>query len=188
MTRSAWLCIWTASLVMGVLANPAFIHLSVLFTTEGCDITVTAYLMSMIGVLLTVSKILLGRLADTVGGKKACTIFGVILFAGLILCCMTFTRSNVVVISATLLTGIGLSISTVSPSIWASDLSDSQEEYPGVLKRIQLLYALGTLCFSSVPGIIADLFGGYIPAYGLFAFLLCFSIFMMRRVYKKRQG
>lgn len=44
------------------------------------------------------------------------------------------------------------------------------------LQSVPLIYACGALTFSSMPGVIADMTGGYIPAYILFSILIFCSL------------
>ena len=136
--------------------------------------------------ILTVSKVIFGRIADKLGGKRTCTLFSFILFAGMALCALCFLHKTGIIIAAALISGIGLSISTVSPSVWSSDIALTGEQYPKVLKRIQLLFALGAMLFQSVPGILADIFGTYTISYAIFAVLILISLFAIRKVYKIR--
>ena len=51
---------------------------------------------------------------------------------------------------------------TVGISIWAANLS-SEEGYVRTLRNYQVSYTIGGLAFSSVPGLLADLTGSYLP-------------------------
>ena len=61
-------------------------------------------------------------------------------------------------------------------SVWAGDMA-SPDRFPVVVRRLQVIYAGGALAFASVPGILADRFGGsYIPAYVLFSAFLALAL------------
>lgn len=45
-------------------------------------------------------------------------------------------------------------------------------------------YGLGGIVLSFLPGAIADLAGGYAPAYAVFAVMLLYSLFMLQSTYR----
>ena len=51
---------------------------------------------------------------------------------------------------------------------------------------MQLIYAAGAMVFASVPGIMADHLGGYIPTYALFGSLTIVTAICLTIVYKRR--
>ena len=74
--------------------------------------------------------------------------------------------------------GIGYAITTLGPSIWAGDMA-SKNFYAKVIRKLQISYQAGALIFSTVPGILADLLGSYIPAYILFVVFMTISMIMV---------
>ena len=55
-----------------------------------------------------------------------------------------------------------------------------------VVRRLQVIYAGGALLFASVPGILADRFGGtYIPAYILFSVFLALALLFIWLAYRE---
>ena len=64
---------------------------------------------------------------------------------------------------------------TLGISVWSGDMA-SADKFPEVLRKLQIIYACGALTFSSMPGVIADMTGGYIPAYILFSILIFLSL------------
>ena len=46
-------------------------------------------------------------------------------------------------------------------------------------------YALGMLLFGPIPGLLADRFHSYVPAYALFALCLAVSLVIIQRAYRK---
>ena len=53
------------------------------------------------------------------------------------------------------------------------------------LKWLQSLFALGILLFGPVPGMLADAFGSYEPAYALFFLMTAVSLLLMGWVYAR---
>lgn len=184
LTPAMWGLMGAVSLFMGALANPGFSHLTVLFTSEGFDSAVVAAIMSGTGVMITLGKILYGAVTDRVGGCRSSMIFGGLLLGGHLLCCLVFLRSVPLCLATVLLLGVGYPIATIGPSVWAGDMC-SQDQYPKTLRRFQVIYAGGALAFSSVPGILADHLGGYIPAYLLFSLMLALALCFLGVSYRR---
>ena len=112
-------------------------------------------------------------------------IFGAILLAGHILCCLAFLGSTALAALTVVCLGVGYPIATIGPSVWAGDMS-SPDQYPKVVRRLQVIYAGGALLFASVPGILADRFGGtYIPAYILFSVFLALALLFIWLAYRE---
>lgn len=174
-TKKGWIYMAVVCLSMGALANPGFVHLSVLFTSEGFKPMVVAAAISLTGVLLVVSKIFCGSVTDRVGGKKSTLLFGTVLVIGHVMCCFAFLKSVPFCMATVFVLGLGYPLATIGPSIWAVDMA-SQDQYPKVVRRFQVIYAGGALVFASVPGIMADFFGNYISAYILFAGLMVVAV------------
>ena len=81
--------------------------------------------------------------------------------------------------------GVGYPIATIGPSVWAGDMA-SPDNYPKVVRRLQVVYAGGALLFASVPGILADRAGGsYIPAYILFSCFLALTLLFIALAYRE---
>ncbi|MBQ3106139.1 MAG: MFS transporter [Eggerthellaceae bacterium] len=183
LTPLAWICLLSVCVFMGTVANPGFIHLPVLYTSEGFDPSFAALLVSGLGIVLTVAKLLYGETSDLLGGRKASLLFGTLLLAGNVLCCFAFTGSTALCVITVILLGIGLPLSTVGLPIWAGDLS-RPEDYEKNVRKLQIAYAIGAFAFAGVPGILADLTGSYIPAYMLFSLLVCMAIIALALAYR----
>ncbi|MCI8630755.1 MAG: MFS transporter [Firmicutes bacterium] len=185
MSRTLWISILSASICMGCLANPGYSHLSVLFTTAGFDAMQVAGLISTIGFILTFSKLVFGRLVDKIGGFKSTMIYGGILTAGHIFCCLVYSHSTLINIGIVACMGIGYAITTLSATIWSNDIAD-KNNYAVVVRRLQIAQSAGALVFSTVPGVLADRFGNYVPAYALFTALMFASLFMVAISYRQK--
>lgn len=156
-----------AALLLGAPNGPGFNHLAILLDTEGYDPMVTAALVSYMGVTICAGKVLFGQLYDRLGSWISnLLILGINLIA-LISCCLTFTGWLSVAILAATTFGLGLTIMTVCPSVWAKDLARSAD-FPKVVRAFTAFHSLGMLLAGPIPGMLADRFGSYIPAYVLF--------------------
>lgn len=179
MSRSAWISMCAAIALIGAVANPAFSHLSVLFSSEGYSSAAVSFLLSFLGVALTLGKCIFGRSADKLGPYRSGFIFFSCLIAGEALCCLSGSGSMVIVSISMLLLGLGLPLSTVGLSVFAAHLSTG-ESYASTIKTFQVTYMVGALTFGPLPGIIADNFGSYVPFYVLMVAFALISAVMVQ--------
>jgi len=83
-------------------------------------------------------------------------------------------------------TGIGASICTVGPPLWAGELAPA-EDYARTVKWLQIFYNMGGILFSVVPGIIADRTGEYKSSFFLFAGMMTAGILILLWVYRRQR-
>ena len=183
---SVWILIGMVCVIMGGLSNPGFVHLSVLYTSEGYAPMTVAFLISLCGIVLTLGKVLCGGAADLMGGLKASLLFIGLLLAGLVMCCFAFTGSVPLAAIAVFLFGVGSPVCTVGIPVWAGDLSEPKD-YPKTVRNLQLIYAAGAMLFASTPGVIADHLGSYIPVYAIFAISLAGTAICLIAAYRLRK-
>lgn len=180
-------------LLMGAQGNPGMSHIPVLYNSAGFTTVFCAALLSIIGIALTVGKIFLGELTDKVGSFKSTIAFCSLLVAGNLMCSLAGVAGNmdgssgaVLAMASVSVLGLGYSVSTIGPSLWAGYLA-SETDYARVLRSFQLNYAFGALIMGSVPGILADAFGGsYVPAFAVFTALSLVASVLMVTAYRKR--
>ncbi len=180
-------------LLMGAQGNPGMSHIPVLYNSAGFTTVFCATLLSIIGIALTVGKIALGELTDKVGSYRATIVFCALLALGNLLCSLGGVAGSmggsggaILAIVSVFVLGLGYSISTIGPSLWAGHLA-SEMSYARVLRSFQLYYAFGALVTGTVPGILADVFGGsYVPAFILFTALSLAASALMIVAYRKR--
>ncbi|MCR4710585.1 MAG: MFS transporter [Clostridiales bacterium] len=187
LTKGVLVLSCTGCFLMGAQGNPGIMHIPVLFTSEGFTAVFAATLMSIIGAALTVGKIIFGEVTDKIGGFRSSVIFFVILALGNGLCCLAGLGSPVISLCAAFTLGFGYSVSTIGPSIWAGDLS-SEFEFSKTVRTFQIFYSLGALITASVPGILADHFGGsYVPAFVMFTVMSVVASVLIIGAYIKRK-
>ena len=173
-----------ACFLLGGPLGPAFSHLTVLFTTEGYDSMVVAGLISYMGLAISVSKIICGQMYDRLGGRLSNTwVLGGYL-AGHLLCCLAFTQSTALAYLAITVFAFGISVSAVSPAVWARDLA-APADYAKTVRAITTAYTAGMLVMGPIPGILADRFGSYIPAYLFFALCQLVLTLIIQGIYFK---
>ena len=186
-TKAVLILSCAGSFLMGAQGNPGIMHIPVLYTSEGFTAVLAATLMSIIGAALTVGKIVFGEVTDKIGGFRSSIIFFILLVLGNGLCCLAGTGNAVLGLTAVAVLGVGYSVSTIGPSIWAGDLS-SEMEFPKTMRTFQIFYSLGALITASVPGILADRFSGsYVPAYVMFTAMALIASLLIVAAYVKKK-
>ncbi len=184
MTRPLFLALLFAAFLTGAPGGPGFSHLTVLYTSSGYDSMSIAAYLSFLGVMICVGKLLCGQIYDVVGGLLGNYYTFGCFFAAFLLCCTAPFGSPLLPYLAMLLFGLGIPISNVSFAVWANDLFGN-EGYASAVRSFTVAFALGMLLFGPVPGLLADFFGNYIPAYLLFAGTLVVSMIIVQLTYRK---
>ena len=157
---------------------------SMLLRTEGLDMTRVSLLMSWLGLVLIVSKVLYGASADRYGGRMTALWFGGVQAAALLLLCFSGPGGFIVMAAGITLFALGMPIGTVGLPVLAADFS-TPESYTSTLKDYQLMYTVGGLVSSLVPGVLADLTGSYVPAFAVFTFLAVLLLVLVLGEYRR---
>lgn len=184
LSHPLWWVVVAAAFLTGGPCGPGFSHLSVLYTSENYDSGTVALLMSLFGLVLMLSKVLYGSLSDTLGSRWANWSVYAVFLTGFSLCCLAPSGSIPLAFAAFVFTALGMPLSSVSLSVWAGDLS-AGPDYDRLVKWLSSAYMLGSLLTGPMPGMLADRFGSYVPAYLLFLASLAYSMALIQGVYYK---
>ena len=160
-------------------------HLGVLTRTSGYRAELAASLISLFGLMLIISKLVAGSIADRIGSKQCSILLFLIFIAG---CFFVFGMdgSNTFwCFALAIMLGLGASLFNVGPPLWAEDLS-SRQQYAKTLKWLQIFYNLGGIIFTVVPGLIADHTHEYKSSFVLFAVMMTLSLLILLWAYRKR--
>ena len=183
-TPVLWWAAVAAAFFTGGPCGPGFSHLTVLYTAEGYDSGTVALMISCFGVVLMLSKVLYGSISDTLGSRTANFFTFGTGIAGFALCCLAPLGSMPLNWVGLVCTALGMPLSSVSLSVWAGELSGGGD-YDRLVKWLSTSYMVGALVTGPVPGMLADCFGSYVPAYALFAGCLVCSMILIQGVYVK---
>lgn len=168
----------------GIPGNTMNTHVSVLYSAEKFSASSISLLVAILGGTIALGKLIYGAVADRIGTIPASLIFYVLVVAGGVLCTFAGNGSIPVAIAAVSVLGIGLAVSSVSISIYASGAATG-EDYAKTVTWFQLAFNLGSLVFGRVPGMIADRTGSYIPAFQIMAAVGVVSAAMLLLTYSK---
>ena len=150
--------------IFGMPGNVLYTHISVLYRTAGFESMQISWLLSIFGFMLMTGKCVYGQIADRFGTWHSSWLLYALLVIGTVLCCFADNGSFVNASFGVALMGFGLAVTAVSISMYAAGVS-TEEQYSATLTRFQVLSTVGSLVFSTVPGIIADKTGSYVPAF-----------------------
>ena len=184
LTPLLWWAAVAAAFFTGGPCGPGFSHLAVLFTAEGYDSGQVALMISGFGVVLMASKVLYGSLSDALGSRAANWFTFAAGIAGFTLCCLAPLGNMFLNCAGLACTALGMPLSSVSLSVWAGALSGGRD-YDRLVKWLSTAYMVGALVTGPVPGMLADRFGSYVPAYALFGGCLVCSMILIQGVYVK---
>lgn len=183
LSRSQWTLLLLAALFVGATGGPGFSHLTMLYTSSGYSSLFVAGLLSYLGAMISLGKIVCGQVYDRLGGLGGnCFAFGTLLLA-LALCTLAPVGGVLLPVLAITAFGLGLSITAVSPARWAGDLC---ADYESGVRSITLAFTAGMLVFGPLPGLLADWLGGYVPAYAAFFTLLLAAYLIVQGLYRRR--
>ena len=173
-----------ASLCIGVSGNAAFQFLGMHFSNLGLSSYEVASVISVVGTALMISKFLYGGSVDHFGTRRTNMVFMFISIAGLILCCLCGDDYKMAMLSM-ILYGLGLAYPTIGLTVYAEDLC-SVEEFEDKVREYQMCYTLGSLTFSPIVGILADLTGSYVLFYLIAAALGIVALAIIEQNYKRK--
>lgn len=156
-------------------------HISVLYKSEGYSAGEVSLLVSVFGAALFIGKCVYGQAADRLGSFASGNIFFGVLVLGNLMTCFASGGSMMTASASVILVGIGSVLLSVGLTIIADTVAEPQH-YAVVVRRIQIVYMLGSMCFGSVPGMIADKTGSYIPAYLLMALFAAAAALLVQTV------
>ena len=183
LSRLQWTLLLLAALFVGATGGPGFSHLTMLYTSSGYSSLFVAGLLSYLGAMISLGKIVCGQVYDRLGGLGGNRFaFGTLLLA-LALCTLAPVGGVLLPVLAITAFGLGLSITAVSPARWAGDLC---ADYESGVRSITLAFTAGMLVFGPLPGLLADWLGGYVPAYAAFFALLLAAYLIVQGLYRRR--
>ncbi len=188
LSPAVWGLVLFAAFLCGAPVGAGFSHLTVLYSTEGFSDQQITFLLSYLGFIIMVGKLVYGQLRDILGGFRSNFILFGTTILGCILCCLAPTVHMTLAVAAITCVGVSLSIS-IALSLWALDLS-STAQYERRVRIATIAFMIGNLCFGPTPGLIADATGSYVLAYALFgvisvvamAIIQCIYLYFNRRV------
>ena len=181
--RPIWIRFGFICFVMGCIGGPGLVFLSMLFESTGSSAETAAISISIIGVIMTVNKVAIGRFIDKMGTCHGILLFGTILIVGLFLT-LFLTEGDMVRYIVIVLTGIGFAMMMVCPASFAKDIA-LPGQYFDTVRGLEIAYVFGSFIFALIPGTLDTLTGSYVISYVIMGVMLIVSLTLMVAYYRK---
>lgn len=144
---------------------------------SGYSVTFAALMTSVSMGALAIGKVMLGRMFDKFGTRKAVTIACSCTFAGTV--AMIFCKSPVALAVIVLGVGLGCSFNAICMPIITQNIF-GMKDYNSIYSKLTAATGLGSALAPVITGRTYDMCGSYVPAYIAAAALTLISIFILR--------
>ena len=178
--RLMLICIFLLGAVC-IVGNSYF---SVLLTSSGISLGIAALFTAIMGLALTLSKLVTGWVFDLIGTKHGSMVFFALFFVGLMLCYLVSRAGSVDALFAALFLGAGIAVGNTGVSIFALELSSPSQRLK-LIRDFQVSFAFGGFVFTMLPGVLANYTGSYGITYLLFAAAVVVCLAIVLHVYKR---
>lgn len=178
---SIWLRFTMICFVMGCLGGPGLVFLSKLFESGDLSTEDIAISISLVGLLMTFGKIIIGRTIDRIGTYKGMMLFGTILSVGLFMTALLGGDDSIRYI-VILLLGFGFAMMMVAPASFAKDIA-KDGQYFSTVRMLEIAYVIGSFVFALVPGNLASITDTYVTSYMLMGAMVIGAMILMSSYY-----
>lgn len=185
LSRREKLCLYLGVLLCGMSYNVSP-FITVLFREKGFDAAAVGWMASYMGLALCVGKCVYGGAADLLGRVRAGNLFHGCFVLAVFLCAFCTQGSGIMAYAALTLLGLGFPMLSVGLSQLAAGTA-KPEYYADAVRKLQIAYMLGTVVFSTVPGILADRLGSYVPGYYLLTAVALAAALLQQGVLMKKE-
>lgn len=173
-----------AMMCVGCMSVGGDTYYSVLLTTNGFDPHFAAFTLSLLGLALTASKMITGKMFDRFGVERSSSLVFLTLIIGFACSCFTPCGSSALGLFAALLIGWGTALGTVGLSVWSLQLADPANREKSI-KNAQVAYSLGGFLINAVPGPLRVATGTYVSTYLILFAMAVFASATVISIYKR---
>ena len=184
--RPVWVRFGFICFVMGYIGGPGLVFLSMLFTSTGSSEAEAAFCISLVGVLMTINKVAIGRMMDKIGRYRSILFFGSILAVGLLMTVL-LEQGDVIRYIVIFLMGIGFAMMMICPAAFAKDIA-LPGQYFDTVRQLEIAYVFGSFVCALLPGMLMTFVGSYVASYLVMAVLLILSLILMVQYYRRNPG
>lgn len=185
LSRTEKLCLFLGVLLSG-MSYTVSPFITVLFREKGFDAAAVGWMASFMGLTLCIGKCVYGGAVDLLGRVRAGNVFYGCYVLAIFLCAICIPSSQVMAYTALTLLGVGFPMLSVGLSQLAAGTAH-KEYYADAVRQIQTAYMLGTVVFSTVPGILADRIGSYVPCYFILAAVALAAALLQQGVLMRKE-
>lgn len=184
--KSLYIGMMIGIMLFGMPGNVFASHVSVIYSNSGYSSVDVATMVSLLGIALAIGKCVYGFISDKIGTYKASWLFYGMVLIGIGLTCLAGSGGRIVAYVAVLAAGFGFAVTTVSPAMYAATIA-TERTYGKTVSRFQIMSNIGALIFTTIPGIVADLTGSYIPAVIMMFVIAFISVLILQIIYSRLQ-
>ena len=149
-----------AAFLIGMITAPNAESLAVHLTTSGLDPVAVAAAVSTFGLAMTVAKFLYGAMTDRIGIFRTNLLFTGILCLAFFSGFLAGNGSETAAFLSAAGMGIGYSMTTITFSLYAHSFCSGKKAADAV-RHFWIATLTGSLVFTTLPGLVADLTGSY---------------------------
>ena len=179
--------VFLATFAVGFGCNSFISFLSLHLISVGYTPMNAARAMSSLGLLMIFSKLLSGFLSDRIGTPVSNILMLGSMIAGSILSVLADGVSLPFMYLSAMFAGFGMPIGSLGIALWINDLTP-ENTYAKNIQKNQIIFTLGTLTGSFVPGILADISGTYATPFGLFTLLFVLALIIIQTMYRRQRS
>ncbi len=156
--KGLWVSIYAMLTILGAVCGCALAVLPLIANSQGYSDSQMATAVSLGGISLLVGKLAFGWFSEKITQYKTSMLFSFFLVLGVSF--LVFSRFSVILLYAGAVFFIGsISMAAIGLVSWPADWAP-EREWPRLRQLFNLLYCVGSMVFSIVPGVLADRFGG----------------------------
>ncbi len=160
--------IYAGAFLIGITAYGTLQYLAVLFREVNFAAMFISSLISVYGASQMCGKFLYGQVSDTLGSHRSYLIFFPMYIAGMLLCASSGQLPHILSGLGVILFGLGMPLATIGITIFARDISEEMT-YPSVLRKVQMLYMIGSMAAGPLTGAMISLLGRYVLSFRFYA-------------------
>ena len=149
-----------AAFLIGMITAPNAESLAVHLTTAGLDPVTVAAAVSTFGLAMTIAKFVYGAMTDRIGIFQTNLVFTGILCLAFFSGFLAGNGSETAAFLSAAGMGIGYSMTTITFSLYAHSFYSGKKAADAV-RHFWIATLTGSLAFTTVPGLVADLTGSY---------------------------
>jgi len=183
-TKLFW-SVFATSVAMVFSIGAFYQTLSPHLSDSGYSVTFAAVMASICMGALAGGKVLLGRLFDRLGTRRAVTLACTCTFIGIM--GMIFCRQAPALAAIVLGVGLGSAFGAICLPIICQNVF-GMKDYASIYGKLTAATSLGGAFSPIVSGRVYDVTGSYVPIYAVAAVLVVISIFVLRAVLPKQDG
>lgn len=173
------------AIFLGITAMPVVSHISPILIQSGFAPGIVAYMLALFGIGMLISKPLYGIVIDQFGIFKSNTVIFSFLTASL--CSGLFIdKAQALTYLFVLLFGIGIPVTTIAFPIWIAAIF-GKKDLANIYSSIKILFTLGAVLGGSLPGIVADLRGSYLPVFIIYIVVVVMSYVILQYLFRDEQ-